>query len=343
MCGGFVVSYTAKDAKEGRKSYKSHIMYGIGKTISYTFIGAIFGLFGSIITFTPKIRGIAGIAAGAFLIIFGINMLGFNLLRKFRLKTPRIIQKFISSESKENNGPFTTGLLNGLMIACGPLQAIYILAAGTGSALEGAKMLFVFALGTLPIMLGFGLLTSIISKNATHKILKASGFIVILLGAIMLNRGLVLAGAGFDASSIINNAPSARPPANTISSDGYQTIRMNVTSNGWEPNSFVLKKGVPVKWIINGKELNGCNNAIVVPDYELNFRINPGEQTIEFTPNKEGTVSWSCWMGMIKGRFIVKNDINLNDNAAVQKELNTAPVQKSRSCGGNGCGCGMMG
>src|SRR3989344_4171738 len=30
MCGGFVVSYTAKDAQEGKKSYKSHFMYGLG-------------------------------------------------------------------------------------------------------------------------------------------------------------------------------------------------------------------------------------------------------------------------------------------------------------------------
>ena len=41
MCGGFVVSYTAKDAQEKRKPHKSHLMYGLGKTLSYTIIGAI--------------------------------------------------------------------------------------------------------------------------------------------------------------------------------------------------------------------------------------------------------------------------------------------------------------
>ncbi|MBL7052019.1 MAG: sulfite exporter TauE/SafE family protein, partial [Nanoarchaeota archaeon] len=53
MCGGFVVSYTAKDTEAGKKVYKSHFMYGLGKTISYTLIGAFFGLLGSIIAFTP--------------------------------------------------------------------------------------------------------------------------------------------------------------------------------------------------------------------------------------------------------------------------------------------------
>ena len=30
----------------------------------------------------------------------------------------------------------------------------------------------------------------------------------------------------------------------------------------WSPNKFVFKKDVPVKWIINGKEITGCNSAI---------------------------------------------------------------------------------
>ena len=70
MCGGFVLSYTAKDAQEGKKSYFSHFRYGLGKTVSYTLIGAMFGLLGSIIAFTPTMRGVAGLLAGLFLILF---------------------------------------------------------------------------------------------------------------------------------------------------------------------------------------------------------------------------------------------------------------------------------
>jgi len=312
MCGGFVVSYSTKGITQGKKPHELHLAYGLGKTLSYTIIGAIFGLLGSIIAFTPLMRGIAGILAGLFLLLFGLKMLNiFPVLRKIQFRTPQFISKFTYGQKKSHSDPLTIGLLNGLMIACGPLQAIYIMAAGTGSMIEGAKLLFIFALGTLPVMLSFGYITSFIGSKATHKILKFSGAIVIILGIFMINNGLALTGAGFDIGTTtgndpkttIDSAPSSQPvDVNT----GYQEIRMEVNRYGFVPSTFTLKKGVPVKWIINGKELTGCNNAIQVPALGLEFDIKKGEQTIEFTPTEAGTIRWSCWMGMIRGSFIVE-------------------------------------
>jgi len=350
MCGGFVVSYTTKGVKEGKSPAKLHLNYAIGKLLSYTIIGALFGLLGSIVAFTPTLRGAAGIIAGLFLVIYGLKMLNiFPSLRKFQIKMPQFLNRFVKKGNKEHsNNPLVIGLLNGLMIACGPLQAIYIMAAGTGSMIEGAKLLFIFALGTLPVMLGFGYLTSIISKKATHKILKASGIIVIILGLVMVNRGLALTGTGYDYNSLTAQVnPFANSNSNGIENtdgvailkNGYQEIRMEVNRYGWSPDKFVLQKGVPVKWIITGKELNGCNNAIQVPKLGLNFDIKKGEQIIEFTPTESGTISWSCWMGMIPGVFIVKDNIDTNN---VQDDLNSVVVPAGGSCGsgGGGCGCG---
>lgn len=346
MCGGFVVSYTAKGAKEGKKPHQLHLSYGIGKVISYTVIGATFGLLGSIIAFTPQMRGFAGILAGLFLVIFGLKMLNLiPALRKFQLRMPNFIKRFVGKETRDHsNNPLVIGLLNGLMIACGPLQAIYIMAAGTGSMIEGAKLLFVFALGTLPVMLGFGYVTSIISKNATHKILKASGVIVVILGLIMVNRGLALTGSGYDFNSLTTTLVPLASAENELGGapmikDGYQEIRMEVNRYGWSPDKFVLQKGIPVKWIIEGKEINGCNNAIQVPKYGLNFDIKPGEQVIEFTPTETGPVSWSCWMGMIPGVFVVKDNVGSSDE--ITGALNAVDVPKGGSCGSSGgCGCG---
>jgi len=334
MCGGFVLSYTADDASVGRRSYLSHALYGAGKTLSYTSIGASFGLLGGFIAFTPMMRGVAGVLAGAFLIVFGLNMLGlFAPLRRFRLGLPRPLQEFIyAEEARSRHRPFVIGMLNGLMIACGPLQAMYVMAAGTGSALEGAKMLFAFGVGTLPVLVSFGVLATLISSSLTHRLLRLSGAIVVVLGAVMINRGLILTGSGYDLRSAIaalKNAAAvqtARPPAALVqgasmsvapgqqeaavarSRPSFQTIEMDVIESGYTPNHFVLVRGAPVKWVINGKGVTTCNHRIVVPSFELEFDVKPGLQTIEFTPDKVGHIPWSCWMGMLHGDFDVMEE-----------------------------------
>lgn len=338
MCGGFVVSYTAKEAEKTNKvSVKSHLAYGAGKTITYTALGAVFGLIGSIFTFTPMLRGIAAILAGIFLMLFGLSMLNvFKWARKIQIKGPSFLARL--PEKVKTKNPFVIGLLNGLMIACGPLQAMYVFAAATGSITQGALTMLAFGLGTLPVMIGFGMIASLVSSQLTKKILKASAIVVIILGVVMLNRGLALAGQP-NLSTVITTAPDDTEKVNV--KDGYQEINMDVTTNGYEPNKFILKKGVPVKWNINVKQLTGCNNEILVPKYNLKIKLKEGLNTAEFTPTEEGTVSWSCWMGMLRGAFIVKGDVGTQED--VQKELAKTSVPKGGTCGmgsGGGCGCG---
>ncbi|QGM97167.1 sulfite exporter TauE/SafE family protein [Methylocystis parvus] len=325
MCGAFVVSYSAADASAGRASLLSHVAFGAGKTLSYTSIGALFGALGAFIAFTPLLRGAAGIAAGLFLIVFGLNMLGlFAPLRRFRLGLPAPLERWVYKEADGRHRPFVIGLLNGLMIACGPLQAMYVMAAGTGSPVEGAKMLFAFGLGTLPVMLAFGVIASTLSNALTHRLLKASGVIVVALGAVMINRGLILTGWGYDLVSIAarlhqEDAPvAARIPAPSV-----QKIEMEANAKGYAPTRFTLVKDVPVQWTINAAEVTECNKRIIVPALHLEFDLKPGLQTVSFTPRQAGVVPWSCWMGMIRGEFDV-----VEPGAAPKEEASPAPAKE---------------
>jgi len=124
--------------------------------------------------------------------------------------------------------------------------------------------------------------------------------------------------------------------------DGYQVIRMKVTRYGWEPDRFVLVSGVPVTWIITGVEINSCNNAIVVPEYGLKFPVRKGEQVIEFTPDTEGVISWSCWMGMIPGAFVVKNAKDIAEGGPIDSPREGILPSRGGTCrmgGGIGGGC----
>lgn len=339
MCGGFMISYSAKNAINGEKGMKQHLIYGVSKTLSYTIIGALFGLIGSIFLFTPKLRGTVAIFAGIFMIFYAFSMMGISFFKRFQFNPKWLTKVATQKHEGKFKAPMMTGLLNGLFIACGPLQAMYIYAAGTGSMTAGAVSLMAFGLGTLPVLLGFGGLTNVISGKLTRKILKISAVIVLILGLIMLNRGLALTGSGYDVTSIIASTTAGSVTGNfMIDSDGYQVIEMDVISSGYSPNSFVLKKDIPVRWVIDGKEINGCNNAIQVPSMNLEFDINPGKQVIEFTPTKEGVISWSCWMGMIPGNFIVTDSGEASDVEVAA--VAPGPGGSCGSGGSGGCGCG---
>ena len=74
-----------------------------------------------------------------------------------------------------------------------------------------------------------------------------------------------------------------------------------------EYKTIEVKKGIPVKLIVNAKEksINGCNETINIREYGIEYTFVSGENVIEFTPDKVGNFTYSCWMGMITDKIIV--------------------------------------
>jgi sulfite exporter TauE/SafE/copper chaperone CopZ len=202
MCGSFIVGYSSKTMTTAR-ALLSHLAYGFGKTASYSAIGAAFGLLGAAVTITPHMRGVAALAASVFLLLYGLKML--NLipgLRYFTLRLPKKFVRKVSGSIRTQRSPLMIGLLTGFLLGCGPLQAMYIMAAGTGSPQEGATLLFFFGLGTLVPLLGFGFFANLMSQNTIHELVRVSGVLVIVMGLMMANRGLKMTQSGYDFNSI---------------------------------------------------------------------------------------------------------------------------------------------
>lgn len=208
MCGSFIIGYTSADTENGRSHFRSHLMYGAGKTISYALLGAFFGFIGSVFRITPLISGISISIAGGFLIIYGLKMVNiFSVLKAFRLKEPVEVENFVNAKRDQSKRPFFIGFFSGFILGCGPLQAMYVMAAGNGSALEGAKFLVLFGLGTLPALSGFGLLARTLSNRMTRRFVHSSGIILIILGSIMLNKGIIRAKSN---GNIISTQPACQ-------------------------------------------------------------------------------------------------------------------------------------
>lgn len=309
MCGGInlsqSVAYKTADNGDGMISrLRPSILYNAGRVTSYTIIGGIVGGLGSVVSLSGAAKGSVAIISGIFMIIMGINMLNiFPFLKRLTPGIPKMLGSKVYN-NKRNYGPYYVGLLNGLM-PCGPLQAMQLYALGTGSIAAGAASMFFFSLGTFPLTFGFGAITSVMSGRFTKKMLKGSAVLIIILGVIMLDRGLNLSGISIGSS--LSSSPSG-----SISKkmDNIQVVTTVLESGRYAP--ITVEKGVPVRWIIKAEEsdLNGCNNPLTIPGYNITKKLVPGDNIIEFTPVEEGIIPYTCWMGMIKSNIKVIGDIN---------------------------------
>ena len=312
MCGGINLSQCiqykqgSEDVEQRRISkFKPSLLYNIGRVVSYTIIGGLVGALGSAVSFSGAAKGIVAILSGIFMVIMGLNMLNiFPWLRKFNLRLPKSLGHIIHSKNKR--GPFYVGLLNGLM-PCGPLQAMQLYALGTGSFLAGAFSMFMFSLGTVPLMFGFGAVSSMLSGNFTKKMLKASAVLVMALGVVMLSRGLGLSGINVSAAT-------GDTDNSAIVEKDVQVVTTVLESRGYP--AFTVQKGIPVRWVmqVDAKNLNGCNNELVIPEYGIQKKLVVGDNIIEFTPTKEGKIVYTCWMGMIRSNINVVSDITSTPN-----------------------------
>ena len=275
-------------------------LYNAGRVLSYTVIGGIVGALGSVVSFSGAGKGIVQLFAGVFMIIMGINMLNlFPWLRKFNLRMPKLFARKIN-QKKQNNRPFYIGVLNGLM-PCGPLQAMQLYALSTESPIKGAFAMFLFSMGTVPLMFGFGALSSLLSQKFTKRVMKIGAVLVVILGISMFQNGWTL--SGFPVLTIADTKKEQSQEAQI--EEGVQTIETTLSPYRYEP--ITVRVGIPVRWTITAESgsLNGCNSAIVIPEYEIQKSLQIGENIIEFTPTKAGTYSYTCWMGMIRSSINV--------------------------------------
>jgi sulfite exporter TauE/SafE/copper chaperone CopZ len=302
MCGGIVISQSIAF----KNPIKSTFLYNAGRVIAYTAVGGIVGGIGSVVSFSPMLKGYITIFAGVFMILMALSMLQpFSFLRRY-VKIPRIFDA--SKISKNKNTPFYIGLATGLM-PCGPLQTMQIYALGTGSVVKGALAMFVFSIGTVPLMMGLGTISGYISSGLNKKLLKVSSVLVMVLGIIIINRGLALQGKP-TLTRLINSKQTVSEAKLPEIINNFQVINTSANSKGYDPNFFIIEKGKPVNWVITGDSVNSCNNEIVIPELNISQEIKEGYNVIEFTPEKEGELGFSCWMGMLDGMFIVVEDIN---------------------------------
>lgn len=314
LVGGLILGISAKHAKKhpeatSQEMFRPHLYFNLGRILSYFILGGIIGLIGKAFQLSGTTLGTLTIFVGLVMLLVGIQLTeispklaGFSLTLPSSLSKLFGIKKHHQKEYSHNNS-LTTGALT-FFLPCGFTQAMQLYAMTTGSFIGGALIMATFAIGTAPGLLGIGGVTSIIKGTFAKRFFKFAGIIVLLLAIFNITNGLHLTGLVSSPVKTISNNTNISDP-NVSIEGGIQIVRMNQLSYGYKPNSFTIKKGVPVKWIINSKDPNSCASSIYSQKLKIQSYLETGENIFEFIPNDLGKISFSCSMGMYRGYFNV--------------------------------------
>lgn len=268
------------------------------KILAYTALGFILGAFGGALDISPKVQVLMQFIAGIYMIVIALDLLKVHPIFRYAvLQPPRFLTRMVRNQSRSQDlfAPAFLGLMT-IFIPCGTTLAMETLAISSGNALLGALIMFVFILGTSPLFLGVGFLTTLLGDNFQGKFLKLAAVIVLYLGLVSVNSAMAAAGQPFIEFDFNNN------PATVTNVAVNQDVQINVTSSGYNPNYIKVKKGQKVNLTLKTVDAFSCASAFRIPSLGIVKNLAPNDtQMISFTPTQTGQIPFSCSMGMYRG------------------------------------------
>lgn len=309
VTGGLLLALAAKhneihQAETPWQKFKPLLHFNIGRLVSYFVLGGLVGVLGQTITLSTQMSGYMNIIVAFVMLYLALTILEIIPKGSFPIRPPKKLSRWISnlSESDHPAAPFSMGALT-FFLPCGFTQSLQLAALASGSFLTGGIMMFVFALGTLPSLLGISAISSTATGTFSRLFLRFSGTLVLLLAIFNLNSGFAL--TGIDLSRVFaGGAQQNGNTAPTINGD-VQEVSMAVTPYGYEPSNLTIKAGVPVRWKIDGSGASGCTSVMAIPSLNISQPLRRGENIIEFTATQKGQLAFMCSMGMVRGSFTV--------------------------------------
>lgn len=342
LIGGLVLGLSARHAElhpeaSAVQKFRPHLFFNLGRIGGFFLLGGLIGLLGA--TFKPSgnLLGIMTIVIGGTMLFLGLKLLGiFPVLQNKNFVLPGFIARSLGLQKEVKEYSHRRAVVLGaatFFLPCGFTQAMQLYAVSTGSFWLGGLAMSLFAFGTSFGLLGIGGLSSVMKGKAAKLFFSTVGVAVILFGIFNIAN----------ASQLFSSTSVSQPLSSQPVNGQVQEIRMTQDYSGYRPNVLTVKKGIPVKWIINSTNNFTCAASIVMPKFGISKYLQKGENVIEFTPTETGEIPFSCSMGMYRGKFIVvDSDAEVSKNTSDSQQL-SATLPGAGSCHGGGGGCGGCG
>jgi sulfite exporter TauE/SafE len=192
MCGPIALALPVHHLSKPKRIL-GILIYHLGRALTYSLIGAFFGMLGMGIVLAGYQQALS-IALGILLLLSVVlpsTRVNTFFSAPITALTFRLKSAFKSLfTQRSTTALFVTGLLNGLL-PCGLVYMALAGATASGDVIKGALFMAVFGLGTLPAMFSVTLLSSI-SSNFRLQVRKYAPVIAGIMACLLILRGLGL-------------------------------------------------------------------------------------------------------------------------------------------------------
>ncbi len=213
MCGpiAFVLPL---DKEKPLKAFGGTVLYHLGRMISYSAIGLLFGMIGKglyLAGFQQRLSILIGILMIILVLVPAKTLNRFSFTRPLYGMIDRVKKSLgLYMKRRSSWSLLPIGILNGFL-PCGLVYMALLGSISTGAALSGAVYMAWFGLGTIPMMTAAVFLGNFLKISVRNKIQKAIPIFVVIVGLLFILRGMGL-GIPYispsDTRLIISNDPN---------------------------------------------------------------------------------------------------------------------------------------
>ena len=188
MCGPLMLSLPLQNTSL-LKSALQLIWYQLGRILIYTLLGVLVGWIGNSFTVFAN-QEILSLTIGVLLVIFTVLQLSGRQLKNINSLQQKMLTPLSRLMGKFYGLPiwgFFAGLLNGLL-PCGMVYLALATALNTASLQGGANFMFLFGLGTMPLMLMISLGGIYLKKYIRFNTQKLVPYFMLFMGTLLILR-----------------------------------------------------------------------------------------------------------------------------------------------------------
>lgn len=310
LVGGLLLSMTKQwnevyiDSNSKKEKAKPHIMFHIGRLLSFAILGGVLGLIGERLSLNnTTFFAVLTIAVSLMMFILAMQMLEVNWARKLKFTAPKFLTRYAANEENFQGKymPFATGALT-FLLPCGFTLIAQTVALTSGSFIQGSLIMLLFALGTLPTLLGISYSGILLNSkpHLTAKFNLVAGLLIVFFAIYNINGQLNV--LGLPSLSNISFAKKEKVE-DVIETDSQGEQVINITAQGFSytpTSSTTIKAGVPTTLVVDDQGIQGCGAYIAARGLFNNYvALNRGINEIDLGSPKEGTYKLTCSMGMV--------------------------------------------